>query len=100
MTDQPDWIQGTAPRVIVSAGIGSQHYRKMLRSTENHCAVHCPETWRLFFDVLPTGCPPHAEHQYAFKIEAMRRAVDSGIGGVLWMDATCQPVESIELLWE
>jgi len=100
VTDQPEWIQGTAPRVIISAGLGSQHYRKMLRSTENHCAVHCPETWRLFYDVLPTGCPPHAEHQYAFKIEAMRRAVESNIRNLLWMDATCQPVESIEPLWE
>lgn len=98
-TDQPDWIHGTAPRVIVSAGLGSQHYRKLLRSTENHCAVHCPETWRMFFDVLPAGCPPHEKMPYAFKIEAMRRAVDAGFENLLWMDATCQPTGSIEEIW-
>ena len=59
MTDQPDWVHPSVPsdsRVIVSAGVGAQHYRKLLRSTENHCAVHCPDTWRLFYDVLPEGC--------------------------------------------
>jgi hypothetical protein len=100
VTDQPEWIHGTSSRVIVSAGLGSAHYRKMLRSTENHCAVHCSETWRLFFDVLPAGSPTHSQMQYAFKIEAMRRAVDACFDSILWMDATCQPTASIEEIWE
>ena len=102
MNDQPDWIIPAEPssRVIISAGIGSYHYRKMLRSTENHCAVHCADTTRMFFDVLPTGAWPHIEDPYGFKIHALKRAVDTGYQNVLWMDATCQPVESIEPLWE
>ena len=100
--DQPEWIYPTAigaTRVIISAGLGSYHYRKLLRSTENHCAVHCPETWRLFFDVLPEGAKPHEYDPYGFKIHALRRAVEPGYRDVLWMDSTCQPVESIEPLW-
>ena len=102
MNDQPDWIIPEQPssRVIISAGIGSYHYRKMLRSTENHCAVHCADTTRMFFDVLPTGARAHIEDPYGFKIHALKRAVDPGYQHVLWMDATCQPVESIEPLWE
>lgn len=100
--DQPEWIIPEQPssRVIISAGIGSHHYRKMLRSTENHCAVHCADTTRMFFDVLPTGARAHIEDPYGFKIHALRRAIDPGYQNVLWMDATCQPVESIEPLWE
>jgi hypothetical protein len=107
MVDQSQWIHPTPrsdgsgqSRVIISAGLGSSHYRRMLRSTENHCAVHCPETWRLFFDVLPEGAKPHSEDQYGFKIHALKRAVDPGYQFILWMDATCQPTASIEPLWE
>ncbi len=107
-SEEPDWIRpvGMEPdaprsphaRVIVSAGIG-RHYRERLRSTVNHCAVHCPETWRLFYDCLPEGCPPHREQQYAFKIYALRRAIDAGFRYVLWIDTSFQPIASIEPLW-
>src|ERR1039458_7842052 len=78
--DQPDWIIPEQPssRVIISAGIGSYHYRKMLRSTENHCAVHCTDTTRMFFDVLPTGARTHIEDPYGFKIHALKRHTDPG----------------------
>lgn len=107
-SEEPDWIRpaGTEPnaprsphaRCIVSAGIG-RYYRERLRSTVNHCAVHCPETWRLFYDCLPDGCPPHYESQYAFKIYALKRAIDAGFRYVLWMDTSFQPIASIEPLW-
>jgi hypothetical protein len=102
-TDQPDWIHPTdeaSPRAIVSVGVGSQHYRKMLRSTENHCAVHCQDTWRLFFDVLPAGCEPHEQRPYKFKLAALERPISAGFRYVVWMDSTFQPMASIEPLWE
>ena len=100
--DQPDWVRpsGDSNRVIVSAGIGPQHYRKLLRSTENHCAVHCQDTFRMFFDVLPTGCPPHQDKPYSFKIFAIERVMTAGFRYVLWMDSTFQPVSSIEPIWK
>jgi hypothetical protein len=101
--DQPDWvhpINESSNRAIVSAGLGSQHYRKLLRSTENHCAVHCPDTWRLFFDVLPAGCVPHERRPYKFKLAALERPISAGFRYVVWMDSTFQPVDSIEPLWE
>ena len=102
MTDQPDWVHPSVPsdsRVIVSAGVGAQHYRKLLRSTENHCAVHCPDTWRLFYDVLPEGCEPHVQRPYKFKITALQKPIEAGYRYVVWMDATFQPIASIEPLW-
>lgn len=106
-SEEPDWIRPASSngsrdpnaRVIVSCGIG-RHYRERLRSTVNHCAVHCPETWRLFYDCLPEGCPPHHEAQYAFKIYALKRAIDAGFRYVLWMDTSFQPIASIEPLWK
>ncbi len=101
--DQPDWIRPLTPRAdarcIVSAGLG-YGYRRLLRSTENHCAVHCPECWRLFFDVLPAGCPSHQESHYKFKVEALRCAVAAGFRSVLWMDATLAPIAGIERIWD
>jgi len=103
MTDQPDWTVPTqrsvaVPGVIVGAGIGT-HYRKLFRSTINHCEVHCPDAWKLWYESLPANCPPHEESQYAFKIYALLRAVE-GFQYILWMDATFQPTASIEPLWE
>ena len=96
--DTPPWIEGSTARVITSAGIG-HHYRELLRSTVNHCAVHCPETWRRWWDILPPGCPSHEESQYAFKIHALEEPIRSGFQHVLWMDTTFQPIDSIEPLW-
>lgn len=84
---------------IVSCGIGP-HYQEGLYSTRLHCEVNVPEAWRLFYRELPLGCPPHSEQMYAFKIWAMQRAIDAGFRYILWMDATFQPIASIEPLWE
>lgn len=106
MIEQPDFISPASTsvrtardRIIVSCGIGA-HYRARLRSTVNHCAVHCPDTWRLFYDDYPIGCPPHHEQQYAFKIYALQRAIAAGFRYVLWMDTSFQPIASIEPLWK
>ena len=97
--DTPPWIEGHSNRAITSIGLG-YHYRQLLRSTVNHCAVHCPETYRRWWDVLPPGSPSHDESQYAFKIHAMQGLIDGGFQNVLWMDTTFQPVASIDPLWE
>lgn len=85
-------------RIIVCCGIG-EHYGPGFRSTLNHCSVYDPETWQLFYNQLPDGCPPHSEMQYAFKIYAMDRAIQAGFRYVCWMDATFQPVAPLEPLW-
>lgn len=85
--------------VIVSCGIG-EHYRTGLMSTRQHCERYCPEADLLMFDDYPAGCPPHAEQMYAFKIFAMREAIERGWQYVLWMDAWFQPIASIVALWE
>lgn len=84
---------------IVSCAIGP-HYQEGLHSTRLHCEANVPEAWRLFYRELPIGCPPHNEQMYAFKIWAMQRAIDAGFRYILWMDATFQPIRSIEPLWE
>lgn len=105
MIDPPDWTRPVPftertdnDRVIVGCAVGRM-YRERLRSTVNHCAVHCPETWRLWYDELPEGCPPHDVQQYAFKIHVMQRAIDAGFHYVMWMDTAFAPVASIEPIW-
>ncbi len=107
MIEQASWIfpAGSSgervpnERCIVGAGIGKT-YRDRLRSTINHCAVHCADTWRLFYEDLPEGCPAHEEKQYAFKIYAMQRVINGGFRYVLWMDSSFQPIASIEPIWK
>lgn len=105
--EQPVWIPPrdgnerprNESRVIVGAGIG-RHYRERLRSTVNHCEVYCSDAWKLWFETLPEGCPPHKESQYAFKIFAIQRCIEAGFRYILWMDSSFAPVASIEPLWK
>lgn len=83
---------------IVSCGIGT-HYQEPLHSTRLHCQVNVPEAWRLFYRELPLGCPDHFHSNYAFKLWAIRRAIEAGFRYVLWMDTSFQPIASIEPLW-
>lgn len=105
--EQPDWTpprpfkeRTTQDRVIVGAGFGLRAYAQRLRSTINHCEVYSPGTWKLWYDVLPEGCPPHEESQYAFKIFALRRAIVAPFRYVLWMDSSFQPIGDMEPLWK
>lgn len=99
MSESIDWIvPPNAARTIVSVGLGS-HYRKLLRSTANHCAVWCPEARRLFVDALPTLWPSHGERRYGFKIHALREPVNAGYHLILWMDATLAPIGPINGIW-
>ncbi len=91
--------RGLNDRCIVSCGIG-ENYIQGLASTRAHCAYHDPTSWQLFYSYYPEGCPPHEEQQYAFKIYALKRAIAAGFRYILWMDATFQPVDSLEPLWE
>lgn len=104
MSQQPEFVatphrpRGDNDACIVSCGIGPE-YQEGLHSTRLHCEVNVPEAWRLFYRELPLGCPSHEAQQYAFKIYAIQRAVDAGFRYILWMDASFQPIRSIEPLW-
>ncbi len=86
-------------RCIVSCGIGPD-YQEPLHSTRLHCEINAPEAWRLFYRDYPDGCPLHSEMQYAFKIYALRRAIDAGFRYVVWMDSSFQPIRSMAPMWE
>ena len=88
-------------RVIVNCGIG-WHYAALSRTVETACAMY-GETGSLeFWRDYPSGCPTHAERQYAFKIFAIREAIAKygNDATILWMDSTFIPLRSIEPLWE
>lgn len=106
MSHQPEFeYTGPSPErtpndiCIVSCGIGPQ-YQEGLYSTRLHCEVNVPEAWRLFYRDYPPGCPSHSDQMYAFKIWALRNAINAGFRYVVWMDATFQPIASMAPLWE
>lgn len=61
-------------RVIVNCGIG-WHYGALSAVVRSACERYCPDAELRFFPDYPTGCPSHAEQQYAFKIFALREAI-------------------------
>ena len=63
------------------------------------CERHCPDATLMFTDGLPDGCAPHDQHQYAFKLAAMKTAIGTGARFILWIDCTFIPLAPIEPLW-
>jgi hypothetical protein len=50
---------------------------------------------------LPKDCPPHGEVPYAFKLFAIRSALERyGEPVVLWADSSIVPIRSLEFLWD
>lgn len=92
-------IRQRGDRCIVSCGT-EPHYFEQLHSTREHCTKYVPEAWQLFYYGYPDGCPTQAEHQYAFKIHALRRAFAAGFAELLWIDAAFQPTGSLWPLWD
>jgi hypothetical protein len=90
--------RGPSDRVIVSCDIGN-HYADEFRVTKANCNRYCADAWRLYYSDYPSGCPPHAEQMYAFKIFALDEAIRSGFRYVLWMDSSLAPLAPIDPLW-
>lgn len=86
-------------RAIVNVAVGG-HYPELQARLRQACAEHCPAADLWFLSSLPTGCPPHEAHQYAFKLAAMRQAIDRGYRFILWMDCTFIPIAPISVIWE
>lgn len=86
-------------RTIVNCAIGG-HYRALQPRLQAACETHCPEAKLMFWQDYPTGCQPHPQQQYGFKIHAIQAAIDSGAERVLWIDCTFIPTASIEPLWD
>jgi hypothetical protein len=53
--------------------------------------------WR---DELPPGSPRPEETPYAFKVHAIRHAMEEGFTRVIWMDSSVIPVRPLYSLWE
>jgi len=86
-------------RCIVSAATEPAYFERM-HATRLYCHRWAPEAWQLFYYGYPDGCPTQAQHQYAFKIHALRRPVAAGFRTILWMDTAFQPVASMQPLWD
>jgi hypothetical protein len=48
----------------------------------------------------PSGCPPHLLVPFAFKPYCFAEARDGGAELVLWLDSTCLPVQSLDVLFD
>lgn len=48
----------------------------------------------------PPGSLPHRDCNYGFKVHAVDYARNRGFTSVLWFDASCYAIRSIEPLWE
>jgi len=46
------------------------------------------------------GAPSHAENPYAFKVYAIKKAIEDGYRYIFWVDSSIFPVKSIKPVWD
>lgn len=97
---KPDVIKPlrASERAIVTCGLGPT-YAGRFDSARTALDRHCSDAWRVLYSDYPNGCPPQAQHKYAFKIFAITEALRLGFRYILWLDVGVTPVASIEPLW-
>lgn len=73
---------------------GQQRLRYSLEEQDRKCGADL-----MFWDRWPPGSPAHSELPFAFKSYAFRLAREAGYQQILWLDAACWAVRSLQPLW-
>ena len=86
-------------RCVVTLGVG-QRFPAGVRRQEAGLIANGFDGERRMFTEYPPGCPTHQQIPYGFKPWLMDQARRDGFDQVLWMDAACVPVRSLDGLFE
>lgn len=88
-------------RCVVSVGVGSWYAKGVARLLSSLERVDGDKAeWLTFTSCLPPGSPSHAIMPYGFKIYALKEAARLGHDSLLWCDASCWAIRSLEPIWE
>jgi hypothetical protein len=88
-------------RCIINVAVGAwyprgQHrLRTSLEQDDRRCGADL-----LFWNCWPPGSPSHQELPFAFKSHAFRAAREAGYRQILWLDAACWAVRSLQPVWD
>lgn len=86
-------------KIIVNCSIRAMYASRFVK-LKSALQKYCPDAALLLYSDYPDGCPTQYESQYAFKIHAIREAVNAGYRFVLWMDCAFIPRAPIGPVWE
>lgn len=82
--------------IVSFANSDSVRYSKNLARLNQMCAKHCPEIDFLGFTNFSQICSPeHFELNYAFKVFAIRKALELGYTKIIWADSAVYPISNI-----
>jgi len=82
--------------VCVATGIYTRGLNRLKKGLANVGFDGDLVTWE---DSLPQGSPAHNESPMGFKPCAMKFAIEGGYRYVLWLDANCVPIRSLDRLF-
>jgi hypothetical protein len=89
--------QSKVSRAIVSVGTGEKYCSNLLRL--KHSLLDFRGTLKFWRDELPPGSPPHADVPYAFKVWALKCAIDEGFEQILWLDSSIVVTRPLDRIW-
>lgn len=85
-------------RCIVNVSVGAWYPRGQKRLVDSLFGKSCADVG--YWNCWPPGSPPHSVMPFAFKSHALRLAREQGYRRLLWLDASCWAVRSLETVWE
>lgn len=84
-------------RCVLSLGIGRSHYKLTLeRLGQSLQRVGFDGDYLYWNHDYPSGCPEHLQAPFAFKPYCFYRAIQLGYQQLLWIDAPCVAIRSLE----
>jgi hypothetical protein len=89
-------------RAIVSVGVSQSRVLDLyINRMERSFAEHgCADEMFIWDQHWPPNSLPHRDCNYGFKVHAVDYARFRGIDSILWFDASCYAIKSVEPLWQ
>lgn len=89
-------------RAIVTVGVSpvrrfGPYLERLKRTFREHGHADYLKIWHREY---PPGAPAHKEVHYGFKVHALWDLFEKGYDMLLWLDASCNALRTIEPLWK
>lgn len=85
---------------ICSFANGNGNYMKSLARLSDSLRDNFDGDFISWVGESSLGCPPHSENPYAFKVYAIRKALQMGYENILWVDSSCYAIANVKPVFD
>lgn len=87
-------------RCIINVSVGKWYPRGQERLSQSISAFSKNIDCIFYSDLYPKNCPTHEQHPYAFKVYAIKDAIEQNYDTILWLDSSIYAIKNISHVFE